>query len=449
MKRIWKVSGLVACLVMVSLICTSAAVEGGMNSSFIATPAVTLDNEDDVNVTTLIRFVEDAVVYAQKNGKESALHEFALQNGSFSKGDMYIWAYDFDGYNLAHPWHPEYLGKNKLDLIDPDGLAMIAAMRDVARNGSGFVWYKFENPVSGAIEPKIAYAKRVDDTWWLASGIYGENYTIPEDSPQFIRQFLTDRVDEAVTYVQEHGEETALAQFNDPSGSFASGETYIFAFDLNGTTRAMPFQPQKIGTREENLTDINGVSIGQEKLRVAREGGGFYYYVYENPKSDDVPQFKVSYSKPAGPDLVVGSGMYLLDIPVSFDPGMRDAMKKKVDEAASYVDEHGREAAVLEFNLPEGIFSDPEMFIFAFDVNGTQVAQPYLPGLVGQNRLNDRDPYGKYPVQQMIANARAGGGYSYYFFADPDSDYQIRLKLAYTRLAGDDLVVGSGIFPIS
>lgn len=62
---------------------------------------------------------------------------------------------------------------------------------------------------------------------------------------------------------------------------------------------------------------------------------------------------------------------------------------EKMDgEAVHYVYEQGRDAGIREFNDPSGTFSDPEMFIFAFDMNGTLLANPYFPGLVGQNRTN-------------------------------------------------------------
>ena len=63
------------------------------------------------------------------------------------------------------------------------------------------------------------------------------------------------------------------------------------------------------------------------------------------------------------------------------------------------------------------------------------------------NRLSDRDPYGEYPVPYILKNAENGGGFLYYFFPDPSSDYRMRLKFGYSRAAGDDLVVGAGIFP--
>ena len=398
-------------------------------------------------VTDLIAFVGDAVVYTQRVGKETAVKEFSDKNGSFTRGEQYIWAYDFEGINLAHPYHPEYKGQNKLSLTDDEGVRMIEAMRDVARNGSGFVWYHFANPLTGKTEPKLAYVKQVDDTWWLASGIYGPGLSIPGDAPEMVRERLHAKVAQAVGYAREVGEEGALVAFNNKSGSFASDGTYIFAFDMNGTTLAMPFYQSQIGANERNLTDINGVSIGEEKIRIAGKGGGFFYYVYNNPADAGKPEFKVSYIEPAGPGWVVGTGTYLPDIPVRFSEERRTELVTRVREAAAHVEKNGRNASIYLFNSPKGSFLDQDMFIFAFDRNGTQLANPYLPGLIGVNRLSDRDRYGSYPVQGLIEHAARGGGFTYYFFADPATNYSIRLKLGYTELAGGDLVVGAGIFP--
>jgi signal transduction histidine kinase len=193
------------------------------------------------------------------------------------------------------------------------------------------------------------------------------------------------------------------------------------------------------------MTDRNGVSIGREKLRIARNGGGFWYYVYDNPDAGSRPDFKVSYFMPAGDDWMIGSGMYLPEVNAGFTDSDRDALVAKVKEAVAFVKEHGRGEAVREFNDPNGTFSDPMMYIFAFDYNGTLLANPFLPGIVGVNRMTDQDPYGSNPPGQMIANAENGGGFAYYFFADPADGYKTTLKLAYTEPA-DGIVVGSGIF---
>jgi len=425
--------------------CVSSTPSSGIAA---ATPVPTGTISPGGSVTTpeeLVTFVSNAFVYTQRVGKAAALKEFADRNGSFVLGDVYVWAYDFDGINLAHPFHPEFLGQNKLSLADTEGVRMIEAMRDTARNGSGFVTYAYENPVTGKTAQKLAYVKRVDDTWWLASGIYTPDASIPGQSPDMVRQILAAKVDHAVRFARDSGRETALASFNNVSSPFAANGTYIFAFDMDGTTLAMPYQQAKIGKNERNLTDANGIAIGERKIRLARDGGGYFYYVYTNPASGK-PEFKVSYVQPVDSRWVAGAGTYLPAVSAEFPKDQRDRLVARVGEAAAYVQANGRNAALSEFNNPNGSFSKADMFIFAFDRNGTLLANPFLPGIVGVNRLSDRDPYGEYPVPYIIENAENGGGFLYYFFADPAADYRVRLKLGYSQMAGDDLIVGAGIF---
>lgn len=393
----------------------------------------------------LVGFVNAAVVYAQRNGKEAALREFNKKNGSFTKGEQYIWAHDFNGTSLAHPFHPEYVGTFRLNATDSTGFMQNMAMRGAALNGSGFVRYTFANPVTGAEEEKLAYIKRVDDTWWLGSGIYGKDVAIPPEAPEVVREGLREKVSGAAVFARQAGKEQALAAFNNASGPYAAGD-YVFAFDSNGTTLAMPFLPDRIGKNERDLVDVNGVSIGETILRIAKNGGGYFYYVFTNPGSGK-PEFKISYVEAVDPAWTAGAGTYLSDIPTGFPKSRRDLLVTRVSEAAAYVQKNGREKAIAEFNNPDGTFASPEMFVFAFDRDGTLVANPYLPGLVGENRLADRDPYGEYPVTQILANAESGGGFTYWFFADPADDYGVGLKLGYSRMAGDDLIVGAGIFP--
>ena len=54
-------------------------------------------------------------------------------------------------------------------------------------------------------------------------------------------------VGEAAAYAREHGRTDALAAFNNPAGEFVRDELYIFAYDMNGTVLALPFQQALIG----------------------------------------------------------------------------------------------------------------------------------------------------------------------------------------------------------
>ena len=125
------------------------------------------------NKTELVSFVESAVIYSQKNGKVNALKEFTNKTGSFVRGDFYIYAYDFNGTCLAHPFKPDWIGKNKLDYTDSNGVPALKNSIDAAKAGWGFVYFIFPNPTHGnRNEFKIAYVMKVDDNWWLGSGIY-------------------------------------------------------------------------------------------------------------------------------------------------------------------------------------------------------------------------------------------------------------------------------------
>ncbi|OPY51120.1 MAG: Cache domain protein [Methanosaeta sp. PtaU1.Bin112] len=125
------------------------------------------------NKTQLVSFVESALTYVQKYGKERALEEFSNKTGPFVRRDLYIYAYDFNGTCLAHPFKPEWIGKNKLDVTDANGVFSLQNTLNAARQGKGYAYFIFPNPAHGnRDEFKIAYAMKVDDNWFLGSGIY-------------------------------------------------------------------------------------------------------------------------------------------------------------------------------------------------------------------------------------------------------------------------------------
>jgi cytochrome c len=121
----------------------------------------------------VVTFVNKAVDYAKKNGKEKALKEFMNKKGAFVKGELYIYAYDFKGTVIAHGGQPDLVGKNLIDMKDKNGVMVIQGLIKLAKSGGGWLKYLWPNPLdNNKIEPKLGYAKKVDDTWWLGSGIY-------------------------------------------------------------------------------------------------------------------------------------------------------------------------------------------------------------------------------------------------------------------------------------
>jgi len=138
-----------------------------------ASPAVTTAASATATKEEMAAFVQEAVAYAKQNGKDKALAEFSNRNGSFFRGVLYIYAYDYNGTTIAHPVNPEKIGVNRLQEPDAEGTWFITNLREAAYNGTGFSTYTYINPVhNNTVEKKLGYAMKVDDTWWLGSGIY-------------------------------------------------------------------------------------------------------------------------------------------------------------------------------------------------------------------------------------------------------------------------------------
>lgn len=119
-------------------------------------------------------FVDQAVSYAKANGKDQALKEFMNPQGAFFRGELYIFAYDFEGTVISHGAKPALVGKNLLRLKDAKGLSVIEELRNIAQGGDGWLKYYWENPVAKKVMPKLGYVVKVDDSWWLGSGMYEE-----------------------------------------------------------------------------------------------------------------------------------------------------------------------------------------------------------------------------------------------------------------------------------
>jgi len=142
--------------------------------------SVNVSNVTEDPVSKMVAFVKEAAAYAKENGKRAACEEFSNRNGSFFRGNLYIYGYDFDGITLAHPLQTELIGKSRLMEKDAVGDLFITNLRNTAINGSGFVVFYYFNPThNNTPEKKLGYVEKIDDTWWIGSGIYGENVTLP------------------------------------------------------------------------------------------------------------------------------------------------------------------------------------------------------------------------------------------------------------------------------
>lgn len=116
--------------------------------------------------------VERAAQFLKTQGKDKALAEFGNPKGQFIDRDLYIIAYALDGTRLAHPYNPKLVGKSAADVKDFDGKPYGQEMIEVIKTkGSGWVDYKFTDPVTKKLHDKSTYVLKVDDMF-LGCGVY-------------------------------------------------------------------------------------------------------------------------------------------------------------------------------------------------------------------------------------------------------------------------------------
>jgi signal transduction histidine kinase len=85
--------------------------------------------------------------------------------------DLYVTVQDGKGVTVAHGTNPGLIGKSMLDLKDVDGKPFNHDIQ--ATKESGGIDYKWQNPVTKAVEQKTAYEVRVGE-YILGVGAYAK-----------------------------------------------------------------------------------------------------------------------------------------------------------------------------------------------------------------------------------------------------------------------------------
>lgn len=292
-----------------------ASVVAFLGASSVGCAATTDGNESNAYILEpvakegLIAFVNEAKDFVVEQGKDKALEVFNDPNGEFVRGELYIIAYDFNGNRLAHPYLPEGIGENALNVTDSNGVAHVSSMREVARRGGGLTYYIWPNPAhSDAEELKVTYVLKVDEGLWLAAGTY-LNVQAPIFSNES-REDLVAFVDGARSFALNTSKEEAFENFNDLNGSYVEGDRYIFAYDFAGNCLAIPIQPDLLGANRINITDSNDVEYIRDMIALAQTGGGFIYYIKPDPADNMAQGFKLSYITKVDDTWWLGAGIY-------------------------------------------------------------------------------------------------------------------------------------------
>ena len=118
--------------------------------------------------------VDAAVEHVKKVGPDQAFKDFTnKENKAWQKKDLYVFAYTSEGVNVAHGANDKLVGKNLIELKDPNGKPLIQELRDTAKKGGGWVEYDWPHPQTKKIESKVSYTRMMTNfDGFVGVGVY-------------------------------------------------------------------------------------------------------------------------------------------------------------------------------------------------------------------------------------------------------------------------------------
>ena len=116
-------------------------------------------------------------------------------------------------------------------------------------------------------------------------------------------------VRKAGEYLKANGREKALAEFNNPKGSFRDRDLYIMVYDMNGVNLAHGANPKMVGKNLFELKDADGFYMVKSFVDTAKtKGNGWIDYKWPNPISKAIEP-KSTYIERYD-DILIGAGIY-------------------------------------------------------------------------------------------------------------------------------------------
>lgn len=116
-----------------------------------------------------------------------------------------------------------------------------------------------------------------------------------------------------------------------------------------------------------------------------------------------------------------------------------------VDKGAAYLQKNGKDALIKEVNSKNPEFINDATYLTVRALDGTQLAHPTNPKLVGKNMVVLPDADGKLFRKEIIDQARAKGkGWVDYRYNNPNTG-EIEKKSTYFVKEGD-IILEAGIY---
>ncbi|MCE2489235.1 MAG: cache domain-containing protein [Anaerolineae bacterium] len=411
----------------------------------------------------LKRFVQCTAAHVATVGWEQAAQDF--ETSDWRDGPVYIFAGTAAGKIILVAGADVEPGTDALDRVDADGAHVSHQHLRVSRDfGAGYVYYRFNNPVTGETEPKVTWITPVEhegEAAYIGAGYYPTD-THATCLPDLARASLvyTERdVERFVTCAEHHLRQHGLQAIHDfnTDPRWNAGRTYLFLFDLQSLRMlANPGQPHLVGTIRNAAAYAAGrVQGAPETQRIlGSHDDGYVYYTFRNPATEEEGR-KIAYFRRfllEGRFYHIGSGLYVpadecRDLPLARDLDTRDQLQQFVRCAAQLVEERGAPAFDRFLNHPQWIGG--ATYLFVLDQNCRYLATPNPVG--AQTGACDFEDAEGTPVDQEIrarVTSEDGEGWLRYVLQNPLSG-EVEGKESYVvgvMLNGELISVAAGLY---
>ena len=320
----------------------------------VAHPAIAQSPEttasEVVDAETLQAFVEGARTWSETftDPNDFAPYTIAISTeGDWKHGNTYLILMLPNGTVIFHADHPSVNGKSLYETEDARGNKVVQALLAAAEMGGAHVEYYWDDPEQEEDEEtaKIAYATSyISGTTGSTVVLIGGYYQTPPQAVaatfdpsilhppavtatdvvdrETLRAFVQGTKDSYANALEQFGIDELLPHqdiFREEGGPWRKGSIYFFLFTTEGHVIFHGADRARELRDAIDFEDDNGIKVTQELIKLARAGGGFLEYYYDDPAvtgDEDTGSPKVSYAELftfQGREYVLGAGFYTGD----------------------------------------------------------------------------------------------------------------------------------------
>jgi cytochrome c len=376
--------------------------------------------------------VKSAIRYGEVHSAQELFEQINNPRGKFVYGDVYLYAYDFNGNIMAHGESKELVGQNVLNDKDPEGRYRTREMIALAKGSEGEGWFTYKS-MQGEYEKRV-YIQRFTDLKTGKDYLIGGGYY-----PNIDSNTVVGLVKRAESYLRANGPERAFPEFSKRLGEFATGSAMLFAYDAKGILRADMANPAFVGlTSVVGSVDMEGKPITTTILAAA-ENNPSGSWVGFSLKNSFAMMYVEKVSIPDG-DFIVGAGYYPIEkyIRVRF----------MVDRAVVLLKNQDPARALDIFASKNADFFRGDLSILVTNEQGIILVDGIKRSKMWKDSRDIRDDKGRLISDKIAAIARSGGGW--FEYAHNNALRRIYVDLAEKDVQGSDVpetyVVISGYY---